>query len=126
MSKFEVSEEIRRNFHLFWDNFPAAVMLVYKDRTILDRNKAAQEVEAMACAKCSDIGDKSQHTRCLAGIALREQTAQRRVELYEPYGLVLDSYWIPLAGQEDVYLHFGIDISEYAAERLFQPAGTQK
>ncbi|HXE97024.1 MAG TPA: hypothetical protein VN642_11495 [Dongiaceae bacterium] len=33
-------------------------------------------------------------------------------------GVVLDSYWIPLAGSEDIYIHFSIDITEFAADRL--------
>ncbi len=37
-----VSEEKVRNFHLFWDNFPFPVMLVHKDRTILDQNRAGE------------------------------------------------------------------------------------
>jgi len=42
MKHNEISEEIRRNFHLFWDNFPFPVMLVHKERTIIDRNKAGE------------------------------------------------------------------------------------
>jgi hypothetical protein len=30
----------------------------------------------------------------------------------------MDAYWIPLAGAEDLYIHYAVDITEYAADRL--------
>jgi hypothetical protein len=118
MNKIEISEEIHRNFHLFWDNFPFPVMLVYKDRTILDRNTAGEAVGYIAGSRCADIGIKEDHKGCMANQALREKTAKRVVGYVAPAGAVFDSYWIPLAGSEDIYLHFFTDITEYAAERL--------
>ncbi len=119
MSKTEVSEEILRNFHLFWDNFPFPVMLVYKDRTIIDHNTAGNKVGYIPGSRCSDIGSKEDHKGCQANHALREQTAKRVVGYVAPAEAVFDSYWIPLAGSEDFYLHFFTDITEFAAERLF-------
>jgi hypothetical protein len=38
----------------------------------------------------------------------------------------VDGDWVPLAGRDDIYLHFFIDLTEYAADRLFpQGAGAQ-
>lgn len=111
-------EEICRNFHLFWDNFPFAVMLVQKDRTIVDVNKAAREMGYPVGMRCADMGEKKHHAGCKANLALREQTGVREVSYYDFLGRVLDSYWVPLAGAEDLYVHFGIDITEYAADRL--------
>ena len=119
MNHTEISEEILRNFHLFWDNFPFPVMLVHKDRTIIDRNKAGESAGYIPGSRCADIGNKEDHKGCLANLALREQTAKRVVGYVEPAKAVFDSYWIPLAGSEDIYLHFFTDITEYAAERLF-------
>jgi len=118
MSNVEISEEIRRNFHLFWDNFPFLVMLVYKDRTILEANQAGQAIGCPVGTKCSDIGEKKFHAGCKANKALREQAGIREVGYVEFMGKVLDSYWVPLAGSEDIYLHFSVDITEYAADRL--------
>lgn len=119
MKPAEISEELSRNFHLFWDNFPFPVMLVRKDRTILDRNKAAEAVGCVPGNRCVDAGKKEDHIGCLANQALREQAGLRAVGYVEMMGMVLDSYWVPLAGEKDMYLHFSIDISEYAAERMF-------
>lgn len=116
-----VNEEIFRNFHLFWDNFPFPVMLVHKDRTILDRNRAGEAVGYVAGSKCVDMGSKEDHKGCLANQALRDQSGKRVVGYVAPAKAVLDAYWIPLAGSEELYLHFFTDITEYAAERLLPP-----
>jgi len=118
MSNHEISEEIRSNFHLFWDNFPFPVMLVHRDRTILDRNTAGEGVGYIPGSRCADMGKKEDHRGCLANQALREQAAKRVVGYVEAASAVFDSYWVPLAGSEDIYLHFFTDITEYAAERL--------
>jgi len=119
MNKVQLDPEIYRNFHLFWDNFPTPVMLVYKDRTILDRNKAAEAIGCVPGNRCSELGGKEAHQGCRANLALRERTAQRQVEYVKHMEMVIDSYWIPLVGYDDVYIHFGIDITEHAAKRYF-------
>jgi hypothetical protein len=119
MQKPELSEELIRNFHIFWGNYPFPVVLVYKDRTILDINKAAAAVSCQTGTRCVDTGKKEDHAGCLANQALKEQTAKRVVAYAENMGMVVDGYWVPLAGVEDIYLHFFSDISEWAADRMF-------
>lgn len=115
----EISEETRRNFHLFWDNFPAPVMLVHKDRTIIEANKAGLEIGCPVGMRCIDIGEKKHHAGCRANQALSERTGVREVCYVEHMGQVVDGYWIPLAGSDDVFVHFCVDITAYAADRLF-------
>lgn len=125
MSTIHISDEVRRNFHLFWDNFPFPVMLTHKNRTILEVNTVCAELGLAPGNRCVDIGKKEFHSGCLAGQALQEQTAKRIVAYVEYQGKVLDSYWVPLAGEPDVFLHFSIDISDYAAERMFPQKGCE-
>jgi len=115
----DVSDEIRRNFHLFWDNYPAAVILVYKDHTIIETNRIARERGYPTGIKCVDMGERKHHAGCKAQVALRDKVAVRDVAYYEFLGQVVDSYWIPLAGAEDFFVHFATDITDYAADRLF-------
>ena len=68
--------------------------------------------------KCSGLGPKKTHKGCGANKTLNEQKAERVVGYVEMANAVLDSYWIPLAGKEDLYIHFGIDITPYAASNL--------
>jgi PAS domain-containing protein len=120
MADTELSQDIHAHFHLFWDNFPVPVMLVRKDRTILDRNRAAEAVGCVPGTRCIDRGPKDAHKGCLANSALHEQITKRKVQYVDFMGIVMDSYWIPLSGEEDVFVHFGIDITEYAADRFFK------
>ncbi|TSK08630.1 MAG: hypothetical protein FPO08_04825 [Geobacter sp.] len=119
MMSIEVSDEIRRNFHLFWDNFPTAVILAYKDKTIIEVNRTAEERGYPVGIRCISMGEAKHHAGCKLHIALRDKTAVRDVAYYDFMGQVADSYWIPLAGAEDFYVHFATDITDYAAERLF-------
>ena len=119
MAEITLSEELHRNFHFFWDNFPFPVLLIHRDRTILDRNTAAEGVGCIPGTRCIDQGNKEAHQSCLANQALSEKTTKRSVEFVTGWDRVMDSYWIPLPGHDDIFVHFGIDITEYAAERLF-------
>ncbi len=114
----EINEEISINFHLFWDKYPAPVMLVQKDRTILAVNKAGQAAGYPVGVRCIDLGEKKYHEGCAADKALQEGAAVRAVAYLEHAGIVGDVNWIPLAGSNDLFLHFIDDITEYAAERL--------
>jgi len=118
MEANELSDELRKNFHIFWDNFPTPVMLVHKDRTIVEANRIGQELGCPVGTKCVDLGEKKHHAGCRANIALRNGTGVHEVSYVEHLGQVVDGYWIPLAGSENLYVHFGIDITEYAADRL--------
>ena len=118
MATHEISDEIRRNFHLFYDNFPFPVILAHKDRTILDVNRKGAEVGYPTGIRCIDMGKKEHHKSCLANKALSEQTATRLVAYFDFTGSVLDSYWIPLAGSNELFVHYGVDITEWASEKL--------
>ncbi|MBJ6798584.1 hypothetical protein [Geomonas propionica] len=118
MSQIEVSEEILRNFHLFWENYPAPVMLIHKDRTILAVNRAAQTVGYPTGLRCVDLGEKKHHAGCRANVALRDKIGVRDTAWYDFCSAVLDAYWIPLAGAEDFYVHFSNDITAFASERM--------
>ena len=117
----EINDEITRNFHLFWDNYPGPVMLVHKTRTIMAANRAARALSCPVGTRCIDLGEKKHHAGCLASKALKEGTGVREVSYAEHLGQVVDGYWIPLAGSEELYVHFCNDITDYASERLFTP-----
>ena len=119
MAAHQLSDEIRRNFHLFWDNYPEAVILAHKDRTIMEVNKVAEERGYPVGVRCISMGEAKHHAGCKLHLALSEKKAVRDVDYIEFLGQVADTYWIPLAGAEDFYVHFANDITEYAAGHLF-------
>lgn len=113
-----INEEIRRNFHLFWDNYPFPVMLVHKDRTIIDVNETGLEAGYPVGVRCIDLGQKKDHAACKANKALAEGKGMRIVIYSEYLGKVVDGFWVPLAGSGELFLHFNNDITAYAAEHL--------
>ena len=118
MATHQITEETLRNFHLFYDNFPTPVTLVHKDRTILAMNKSAETAGYKAGIRCIDMGKKEHHKVCMANKALNEQTATRLVAYFDFAEAVLDTYWIPLAGSEEFFVHYAADITPWAAESL--------
>ena len=114
-----ISEEVRNGFHLFYDNFPFPVMLVAKDRTILAVNRTGATAGYPTGLRCCDLGKPEDHRACRAGEALRDRESKRLVMYYEPAKQVVDSYWIPLAGHDDLFVHYAADITEWASGRLF-------
>src|SRR4051812_8411432 len=107
-----------------WDNFPFPAMLIRRNRTIVAANAAAGKAGIVSGTRCCDLGRKESHRVCQADSALREKTAKRLTAYSEDYGMVMDSYWVPVDGEDQLYIHFSIDITEYAAERMF-PAGAE-
>ena len=119
MTKEERLENHIRHFHLQWEHFPFPAMLIRKDRTIIAANPLAQKSGIVDGTRCCDLGRKEAHLACQANHALRDGVAKRLTGYFEDYKMVLDSYWIPVAGEDDIYIHFSIDITQYAAPSLF-------
>jgi hypothetical protein len=116
-----VNPDILKSFHAMWDSFPFPVLLLRKDRTILDCNKSAQDKGVRSGGKCFKLsGADGIHTHCLGNAALEEETAKRTVGYSAVRKQVLDSYWLPLSGEKDLFVHFAIDISDYAKPELFK------
>lgn len=118
MATLSISNETRRNFHLFWDNHPAAVILIDKNRSIIEINKVAEERGYPVGVPCISMGEKKHHASCKLNIALRKKISVRNVEYIDFLDQVVDTYWIPLAGEEDLYIHFANDITEWAKDSL--------
>jgi hypothetical protein len=117
---FGVSPDTLKAFHAMWDTFPFPVLLLRKDRTILDCNKTAKDKGVRRGGKCFRLtGADGIHTHCLGNAALEEETAKRAVGYSAVRKQVLDSYWLPLPDEKDLFIHFAIDISDYAKPELF-------
>jgi hypothetical protein len=121
--KTEVSPEILKAFHMMWDMFPTPVFLLRKDRTILDFNQTANDRGVPLGGKCYQLsGDDCIHKQCLGNSALEEGVGKRSVGYYAPSKRFVDSYWLPIRGEKDLFVHFAIDITKYANTELFSTA----
>jgi hypothetical protein len=119
----EVSPQILEAFHLMWDMFPTPVFLLRKDRTIVDFNQTAKDKGVRLGMKCYQLsGDDCIHKMCLGNSALEEGVGKRSVGYYAPSKRFVDSYWLPIKGQKDLFVHFAIDITKYANPELFTTA----
>ena len=123
LDKAEVRPEILKAFHLMWDMFPTPVFLLRKDRTILDFNQTARDRGVQLGGKCYQLsGDDCIHKQCLGNSALEEGVGKRSVGYYAPSKRFVDSYWLPIGGEKDLFVHFAIDITKYANPELFTTA----
>jgi len=127
----EVIPEKQRLNELLLDALPHPAMLIRKDTTILAANRMAREVGATIGGYCwQDFGQcdfiPEQNKKyindhkalplsdthcsfCLADEALETQEPANNPEL-RAWGKIWDVYWVPL--NEEVYLHYAIDITE--------------
>jgi hypothetical protein len=107
-------------FHLTWDMFPTAVLVIDKDRTIRDVNLYGRNLGIEPGAKCFQLTCQSEvHQSCRANLALKDGCAQRLTAYVAELQGVYDSYWLPIPGRDDLYIHYSIDISEHARPDLF-------
>ena len=117
----EIDLEIVKAFHLMWDIFPSPSALLRKDRTVVACNPAAAAIGYKVGDRCfQSFGDKSVHKHCRANEALRDGLPQRAPVYNSVHNRVNDSYWLPLAGRNDLFVHTVINITDFAKPDLFQ------
>lgn len=106
-----VSKNTIEAFHLMWDYFPHGVMLLKKNRDIVAVNKRTRERGIKEGTKCYQIGGQTEiHKYCLANKALETRITQRLVNHDKTKGRITDTYWVPLATEDGLYLHFMVNI----------------
>ncbi len=91
-------------FELMWGHYPASAMLIHKSRLIVAANAVCRAGGREPGSVCAKWGDPEAHKGCLAGKALAEQKAQSRI--VSSGGVARKSYWLPVAGYHDYYVHF--------------------
>ena len=116
-----INPDILKAFHLMWDDFPSSALLLTRNRTIQACNQAAIEKGLQVGMKCFQLTSDGVHKHCKANVTLDEGVAQRTVAYSPLTNKVNNSFWIPIAGEKDLFVHVVIDISQYAKAELFQP-----
>ena len=123
-NKQEVKSEIVTAFDLMWYHFPFPVFLLQKNRTIVSMNKAAKDMGIMAGMKCFQLtGSTGIHEGCLGNSAMKDGEGKRSVAYVPDMKQVIDSYWLPIPGEKNMMIHFGIDITQYAKPEMFPVEG---
>ena len=115
-----INPDVLKAFHLMWGPFPSSALLVRRNRTIVACNQAAIDKGMAVGMKCFQRSSDKVHDFCRANIALDNGVAERSVGYRVASKKVNDSYWLPIAGEKDLFVHVTIDISQYAKPELFQ------
>lgn len=103
-----VYEKVIEDFHMMWDNFPASVRLIHKNRTILAANEEARNMGFEVGVKCFNVGVSESHRGCKANETLSskkgqgDKTEEGRIR-----------YWLPVKECEDIYVHITINTSTH-------------
>ena len=116
-----IKTELVTAFHWMWDAFPTHAMLVTRDRTIQACNHAAAARGLRPGMKCFQLSADRIHKHCKANAALEEGAGQQTVVYSQVTKRVNNSFWLPIEGEKDLFVHVVIDISSYAKPELFQP-----
>lgn len=115
----QASDETIQSFNLMWDSFPHVVLLLSQSRTIQAVNRMGRNLGVIPGTKCYQLTQANGvHPVCKADAALKDGQSRRSTGASN--GRVLDSYWLPLEGDEGLYIHFAIDITKYAKEELLE------
>lgn len=117
----EMYEDICKSFRLMWDGFPHPVLLIQKNRNILDANQCARDLGVPADVRCRDISpypDKCKNY-CQADSALESGKTKRT--LARENSKMTATYWIPFNSVANgLYLHFTVDIPDLPAGQVVQ------
>jgi hypothetical protein len=102
-------------FRLMWGSFPEPALLVRDSREIIAVNEAAKTAGRVEGTICATYGGPEAHRHCLANRALATQ--QPAFVKRTSGGREIISYWLPLDGYPDLFVHFiiGVTIDYHAA-----------
>lgn len=109
MSEQQCKEEMIKAFEMMWGKFDEPVMLIHRDRTILVVNEACKAFGGVPGNKCNAV-QPEKHRGCKANQALdKNETVSMSYPMRDDNIL---SYWIPVNGVPDYFIHFGIGTAE--------------
>lgn len=106
-------------FDAMWGLHPSPVLLIKANRDIVAVNEVGRKLGVKPGTKCFQLsGNDHICDGCQANAALKECTARRAAAWHAKLNMFMDTYWIPVRGQEDLYVHFFNDLTPYVKESL--------
>ena len=116
-------ETVLTAFHTMWDHFPEPVMLLHRNRTILATNALGRGFGIAVGTRCHQMNPEAgrDHCRdCKANEALK--TGRAVTVKSEKGGFPVTAFWVPVEGQPDLYIHFGIGMKALKEASAGAPA----
>ena len=99
----ESEQKLIEAFDMMWGHYPEAVRLIHRSFRVVAGNEAYLKAGGPVGVQCN-VGDPAFHRGCQAQNALKTQ--ETKILSNEMAGLRSDSYWVPVKGAEDYYVHF--------------------
>ena len=96
-------------FQLMWGSFPEPVTLVHKSREVIAVNAACESIGRVEGMNCATHGAPEAHKGCLANQALSTQQPAFKKSKFGDREII--SYWLPLAGYPELFIHFGVGVT---------------
>ncbi|AAK81323.1 hypothetical protein BJV85_000510 [Clostridium acetobutylicum] len=103
-------DEIIKAFDMMWGKYIEPVALIRHNFNVVALNDAAKSLGMLTGVKCSAKNPES-HKGCKAAEALRTNSTQ--ISKDDISGSEWTSFWIPVSGHPDYYVHFASGINEY-------------
>ncbi len=121
-------ESIINAFHQNWNLHPYPVMLIKADRTILAVNVPGRKLGILVGIKCFQLTGKDKVCPyCQANTAMKEKKGIQVASYQAALKQFVETFWVPLDGEETIYLHYGNDITKWVKEDLLvSPLSKQK
>lgn len=115
----ELKKEIEAAFRAMWGLHPSPVMLIKADRDILAVNEAGRKLGIQVGQKCFALtGNKGICKGCQGNDALKNGSARRLAAWSEKLNMFTDTYWVPVVGEQGLFVHFGNNITEWVKDEL--------
>lgn len=96
-------EQIIEAFDMMWGNYPEPVRLIDRSFLIVAANEAYIKTGGQINVNCN-VGDPAMHKGCQAIAALN--SGETKTMTAEIGGKQWDTYWVPVKGSDDYYIHF--------------------
>lgn len=97
-------EQLIEAFELMWSTYPEPVRLIRKDEIIIAGNPAYLATGGVVGSRCRDAGSPEIHKGCMMPKALR--TGEAQVKETEYFGTSWQSFWLPIPGEDEYFVHF--------------------
>ena len=114
-----VSRDVLAAFDAMWGLHPSPVMLIKANRDIVAVNEEMKKLGVSPGVKCFQLTGKAGICEgCRGNEALKERKGKRKAAWQEKLNMFADTYWIPVKGQNDLFVHFGNNITPYVKKAL--------
>ena len=106
----ETEKQLIKAFEMMWGNYNEPVRMIHRSYTVIAVNEACKAQGGVSGVKCNATNPEL-HKGCMATQALN--TKEIKMISTEREGILWTTYWIPVSGAPDYYIHFTNGLNEY-------------